>query len=219
MITISCYAQDWANLSRYEKENEILMQSSESSDRVVFMGNSITEGWIKVDPNFFKDNNFVNRGISGQTTPQMLIRFRQDVINLKPKAVVILAGTNDLAGNTGPSSVEKIEGNIKSMCELAKSNNIKVILCSILPAYDYPWRAGIYPTEKILEINKWMKEYTNENNFSFVDYFTQLADENNALNKKYSGDGVHPNEVGYSIMKPIVLKAITEALKNYEKEK
>jgi len=214
LFATAVFAQDWANLSRFEKENRLLSEMKNSVNRVVFMGNSITEGWIGIDPEFFSKNNFVNRGISGQTTPQMLLRFRQDVINLNPVAVVILAGTNDLAGNTGPTSLETIEGNISSMCELAKMNNIQVVLCSILPAYDYPWKWGVYPTEKIMTINQWMKEYAAKNNFVFVDFFTPLADERNGLDKKYSEDGVHPNQLGYSVMKPLVEEAISKCFSN-----
>ncbi|GAB4135735.1 MAG: SGNH/GDSL hydrolase family protein [Ignavibacteriales bacterium] len=211
-VTASIMAQDWANLSRFAEENKKINVNENSESRVVFMGNSITEGWIKSDPDFFKKNNFVNRGISGQTTPQMLLRFRQDVINLKPAAVVILAGTNDLAGNTGPTTIEAIEGNLISMCELAKLNGIKVILCSILPAYDYWWNPGVFPTEKIITINSWIKSYATENNFGFVDYFSATADAEKALDKRYSGDGIHPNEVGYSVMKKLVLSEISKVL-------
>jgi len=214
LLATAVFAQDWANLSRFENENKLLSEAGNSGNRVVFMGNSITEGWIRTDPEFFSINNFVNRGISGQTTPQMLLRFRQDVINLNPVAVVILAGTNDLAGNTGTTSLETIEGNITSMCELAKMNNIQVVLCSILPAYDYPWKWGVYPTEKIMTINKWMREYAAKNSFVFLDFFTPLADERNGLSIKYSEDGVHPNQLGYSVMKPLVEEAIAKCFQN-----
>lgn len=212
IFTVIINAQDWANLSRFAEENKKVILSVSSENKVVFMGNSITEGWIKADPEFFTKNNFINRGISGQTTPQMLLRFRQDVINLKPAAVVILAGTNDLAGNTGPTSIDAIQGNIMSMCELATQNNIKVILCSILPAYDYPWKPGIFPTEKILQINLWMKTYAEKNNYYYVDYFSAMADSQNALDKRYSYDGIHPNDAGYNVMKPLVQTEISKAL-------
>ncbi|MDT3695437.1 MAG: SGNH/GDSL hydrolase family protein [Ignavibacterium sp.] len=204
---------DWANLNRYKQENLILDPPLENEDRVVFMGNSITEGWKTVDPDFFTENQFINRGISGQTTPQMLIRFRQDVVNLKPKIVVILAGTNDIAGNTGPSTLEMIEDNIFSMAEIAKTNNIKVILCSVLPVFDYPWKQGINPSEKIIELNKRIKTYSQNNQFVYVDYFSEMADENNGLKKEYSKDGVHPNVDGYKVMKPIIEKAINYLLR------
>jgi lysophospholipase L1-like esterase len=164
-------------------------------------------------PEFFKDRPYINRGISGQTTPQMLLRFRQDVIDLQPKAVVILAGTNDIAGNTGPSTLEMIEDNLASMAQLAKANGIKVILCSVLPAFDYPWRPGMEPNVKIPELNKWIKAYAEKNKFIYVDYFSAMADDRNGLPSDLSKDGVHPNKKGYEIMQPMVEKAIAKALK------
>ncbi len=203
---------DWAFLSKYKEENLKLGLPKPDEKRVVFMGNSITEEWKRLDPDFFDENGYINRGISGQTTPQMLIRFRPDVVNLKPKIVVILAGANDIAGNTGPSTLEMIADNIKSMVEIAEANNIKVILCSVLPAFDYPWNPGLHPAQKITELNKWIKNYAATNNISYVDYFTAMADERNGLPKEYSEDGVHPNLTGYQIMKPLVEKAIKELL-------
>lgn len=204
---------DWANLNRYKAENSKLGLPAEDESRIVFMGNSITEGWLQIYPEFFKDKSYINRGISGQTTPQMLVRFRQDVINLKPKIVVILAGTNDIAGNTGPSTLEMIEDNIASMVEIAIANNIKPILCSVLPAFDYPWRPGLNPAEKIVKLNEWIKNYCEQNNLIYVDYFTSMADERNALKKEYSEDGVHPNKAGYEVMSRIIEKAIDMALR------
>lgn len=203
---------DWPNLARYKNENLKLCLPSQAENRVVFMGNSITEEWGKVYPDFFKDKPYINRGISGQTTPQMLVRFRQDVVNLKPKVVAILAGTNDIAGNTGPSTLEMIEENIASMVDIAKANNIKVVLCSVLPAYDYPWKPGLNPAEKIVNLNKWIKNYAEMNEILYVDYFTPMADERNGLKKEYSEDGVHPTEAGYKVMAPLVEKSIAEAL-------
>ena len=203
---------DWANLNRYKEENAKIGLPIENENRIVLMGNSITEGWAQICPEFFSNRSYINRGISGQTTPQMLIRFRQDVVNLKPKVVVILAGTNDIAGNTGPSTLEMIEDNIASMTEIAKSNNIKVMLCSVLPAYDYPWKPGLNPAKKIVKLNTWIKNYCVENNLTYVDYFTSMADERNGLKKEYSEDGVHPNKAGYKVMMPIVEKAITKTL-------
>ncbi|MCK7523360.1 MAG: GDSL-type esterase/lipase family protein [Ignavibacteriales bacterium] len=156
--TLLAQNNDWADLNRYKEENLKLGLPSPEENRVVFMGNSITQGWIEADPDFFMGKSYINRGISGQTTPQMLVRFRPDVVNIKPKVVVILAGTNDIAGNTGPSTLEMIEDNIASMVEIAKSNNIKVVLCSVLPAYDYPWKPGLEPAQKIVDLNKWIKE-------------------------------------------------------------
>jgi lysophospholipase L1-like esterase len=206
------YAQDWANLKRFQKENSELKMSKPNEHRVVFMGNSITEGWLNLRPEFFTDKPYVNRGISGQTTPQMLLRFRQDVINLMPSVVVILAGINDIAGNTGPSTIEMIADNIISMTELAKANNIKVILCSVLPAYDFPWRQGLEPAEKVVKLNKLLKTYAKKHHLEYVDYFTAMADESNGLKKDLGSDGVHPNITGYLIMEPLIEKAITKTL-------
>ncbi len=203
---------DWPNLTRFRNENLKLGMPSPAENRVVFMGNSITEGWLKINPEFFEGKPYLDRGISGQTTPQMLIRFRPDVINLKPKVVVILAGTNDIAGNTGPSTLEMIEDNIASMVDIAKTNNIKVVLCSVLPVYDYPWKPGLNPAEKIVKLNKWIKDYAEMNGIFYVDYFTPMADEQNGLKKEYSEDGVHPNQAGYKVMAPLVEKAIAEVL-------
>lgn len=211
--TLIAQTNDWADLSRYKEENLKIGLPAFDENRVVFMGNSITEGWSNANPDFFVDRSYINRGISGQTTPQMLVRFRPDVVNLKPKVVVILAGTNDIAGNTGPSTLEMIEDNIASMIEISKANNIKVILCSVLPAYDYSWKPGIEPAQKIVDLNKWIKDYSNQSKIIFVDYFTPMADERNGLKKEYSGDGVHPNLAGYKVMEPLVEKAIAEALR------
>ncbi len=204
---------DWANLNRYKEENLKIGLPADNENRVVFIGNSITQGWIEVNPNFFVGKSYINRGISGQTTPQMLVRFRSDVVNLKPKVVVILAGTNDIAGNTGPSTLEMIEDNIASMVEIANANNIKAVLCSILPAYDYPWKTGLEPAQKIVDLNKWIKDYALKNEIIYVDYFTLMADQRNGLKKEYSEDGVHPNLAGYKVMEPIVENAIAEALR------
>lgn len=206
-------AQDWANLKQFQNDNAALGAPAKGEKRVVFMGNSITIGWLNNCPELFKDRPYINRGISGQTTPQMLLRFRQDVIDLQPKAVVILAGTNDIAGNTGPSTLEMIEDNLASMAQLAKANGIKVILCSVLPAFDYPWRPGMEPNVKIPELNKWIKAYAEKNKFIYVDYFSAMADDRNGLPSDLSKDGVHPNKKGYEIMQPMVEKAIAKALK------
>jgi lysophospholipase L1-like esterase len=202
---------DWANFAKYKEDNLKIGLPKIDENRVVFMGNSITEGWKGLCPEFFKNSGYINRGISGQTTPQMLVRFRPDVVNLKPKVVVILAGTNDIAGNTGPSTLEMIEDNISSMVEIANANNIIVILCSVLPAIDYPWKPGLEPAQKIVDLNKWIKEYSEKNEIIYVDYFTPMADKYNGLKKEYSMDGVHPNINGYLLMQPLVEKAIQES--------
>lgn len=205
-------AQDWAGLEHFRSENELLEKPGPTEDRVVFMGNSITIGWSKQQPEFFSNNPYINRGISGQTTPQMLLRFRQDVIDLEPAAVVILAGTNDIAGNTGPSSLEMILDNIKSMAELAKANNIKVVLCSVLPAFDYPWRKGLQPNIKIPQLNLMIKQYALEHDIIYLDYFSAMTDGNNGMRDELASDGVHPTKMGYGIMAPLVKEAIKSAL-------
>ncbi|SFQ45124.1 GDSL-type esterase/lipase family protein [Parafilimonas terrae] len=205
--------KDWPNIKRYDEANQQLKSKPAVKDRVVFMGNSITDGWINSDPDFFSKNPYIDRGISGQTTPQMLARFREDVIDLKPAAVVILAGINDIAQNTGYIRPEDTYGNIISMAELAKANNIKVVICSILPAYDFPWRPGMQPAEKVVAINKMLKDYADKNHIVYVDYFSAMADERKGLPEKLSKDGVHPTLDGYKIMEPLVQKGIAEALK------
>jgi lysophospholipase L1-like esterase len=196
--------QDWANLNKYKNENTLLAPPASGEKRIVYFGDSITEGWGTVYPDFYIGKNYINRGINGQTTPQMLLRFRTDVIELKPKIVVILAGTNDIAGNTGPTTLEMILGNLISMCELAKANDIKVILCSVLPAYDYPWKSGLEPAHKIEALNKMIMRYANANNITYVDYYSAMVDERKGLKSIYSQDGVHPNKEGYRVMGPIV---------------
>ena len=202
-------AQDWPNLKKYKEENSLLLNEKRDLE-VVFMGNSITEGWPKA---FFGNTSYVNRGISGQTTPQMLLRFRQDVINLDPKVVVILAGTNDIAGNTGPMSLEQIKENIQSMVELAQANGIIPIVCSVLPAYDYPWRPGLRPNVQIPKLNAMLKEMAQKKKVHYLDYFSKMADERMGLPAELAKDGVHPTTEGYGIMQTLVEKAVQEVLK------
>ncbi|MDD5151650.1 MAG: SGNH/GDSL hydrolase family protein [Flavobacterium sp.] len=205
-------AQDWANLTKYQNENTSLKPLESGQKRTVFMGDSITEFWSVTNPEFFAGKPYVNRGISGQTTPQMLIRFRADVIDLKPSLVIIMAGINDIAGNTGPSTLEMITNNIFSMAELAKANHIKVILCSVLPAYDFPWNKGTFPAEKIVTLNAMIKKYADTNGILYLDYYSSMVDEQKGLQAAYSGDGVHPNKTGYEVMDPLVEKAIMNVL-------
>ncbi|SEA44744.1 Lysophospholipase L1 [Chitinophaga terrae (ex Kim and Jung 2007)] len=205
--------QDWACLKCFADANAQVAPPAAGENRVVFMGNSITIGWLKTMPEYFNGKPYINRGISGQTTPQMLIRFRPDVINLKPKVVVILAGTNDIAGNTGYTPVETIYGNIVSMAELAKANNIKVVLASVLPAFDYPWRPGLEPVPKIAELNNKLKQYAESHNLVYLDYYSAMADERKGLKAELTYDGVHPNKAGYEVMAPLAEKAIAQALK------
>ena len=202
--------KDWAHLKKYEKENEQLKKINEPN-RVVFMGNSITEGWSNFDKDFFINNPFVNRGIGGQTSPQMLVRFKPDVVNLNPKAVVIMAGTNDIAGNTGPILLENTADNIISMAEIAKANNIKVYICSTLPAIDFPSSPGLEPGPKVIKLNSILKNYCNSNDIPFVDYFSSMADDKGGLKvPEYTAanDLVHPNLAGYKVMEKIILKAL-----------
>lgn len=206
--------KDWPNLKRYAADNEKLAAEPVASGRVVFMGDSITDAWGRRYGKFFPAQPYVNRGIGGQTTPQMLIRFRQDVIALKPKVVVILAGTNDIAGNTGPTTLEAIEDNLTSMAELAKANGIKVVLSSVLPVCDYirP-QTERRPPEKIQALNAWIKTYAAKHKFVYLDYYPAMLDDQGAFKKELTYDGLHPNDAGYEIMEPLAAKAITAALK------
>ncbi|WP_310378097.1 SGNH/GDSL hydrolase family protein [Flavobacterium sp.] len=205
--------QDWANLKKYQNENAILKSLKPEPKRIVLMGDSITEFWSTLNPDFFIGKPFVNRGISGQTSPQMLLRFRTDVIALKPNIVVILAGTNDIAENTGPITVEMIAKTIFSMAELAKVNHIKVILCSVLPAFDFPWKKGLQPAEKIVTLNKMIEKYAHSNQIVYLDYYSVMVNEHKGLISRYSDDGVHPNKTGYEVMNPLLEKAILLTLK------
>jgi lysophospholipase L1-like esterase len=203
---------DWAWLGRYRDDNATLGAPKKGEKRVVFMGNSITEGWARYFPAMFPNKPYIDRGISGQTTPQMLVRFRQDVIALRPKAVVILAGINDIAGNTGPASLEMIEDNLASMTQLAKANGIRVVLSSVLPAYDFPWRPGLEPAPKVQALNAWLKDFAKREKVVYLDYYSAMADARGGLRSDLGSDGVHPNEAGYRIMAPLAEAAIARAL-------
>ena len=219
LSTLLVNSQNWsefANTSRYDKANLELALNTDNLNRVVFMGNSITEGWVMMHPEFFKNKEYINRGIGGQTTPQMLLRFRQDVLNLNPKVVVILAGTNDIAGNTGYTSEGNIIGNIKSMAEIANSNGIKVIISSILPAIEYLWKPGLGPATKIIKINKELKLFSDKNGFIYLDYHSAMVDDKGGLrvpDYTAANDLVHPNLNGYLVMEKLVEEAINKALK------
>lgn len=204
--------QDWPYLKKYEKENANFPDLEPGQKRIVFMGDSITEFWSELYPEFFVGKPYINRGISGQTTPQMLIRFRADVIALKPTMVVLLAGANDIAGNTGPSTLEMILDNIISMAELAKANQIEMILCSLLPAYDFPWKTGSFPAEKIETFNTMLKKYADANEILYLDYYSTMVDEQKGLKAAYADDGVHPNKTGYEVMGTIVERAISKVM-------
>lgn len=199
---------DWANFGRYAEANKTVKQPV----KAVFMGNSITEGWVGADPDFFTKNNYVGRGISGQVTSQMLVRFQSDVINLNPKAVVLLAGVNDIALNNGYISVEHIFENIVSMAELAKQNRIKVVLCSVLPAHHFPWRPEVESIKQIKDLNEKVKSYAKENKIAYADYYTAMVDEIQGLNPKYQRDEVHPNLEGYKAMEQVIQKVLGKVL-------
>jgi len=179
------FAQDWANLAKYETENSQLPPKQSREKRIVFMGDSITEFWSQIQPNFFANTSYINRGISGQTTPQMLIRFRPDVLNLHPDVVVILAGVNDIAGNTGPTTNDAIFGNIISMVELAKANAIKVILCSVLPANNFYWRPNEKAAETIIQLNQLIQSYAKQQHIPYVDYHSAMADAQKVCQKNF----------------------------------
>lgn len=201
---------DWAWLGRFKTEDETLGAPAAGEQRVVFMGDSITQGW-HLDESF-PGKPYVNRGISGQTTPQMVLRFHQDVIDLKPKVVVILGGTNDIAGNTGPMTLEETEENLEAMAEMASAHRIKVVLCSVMPVYDYLWRPGLTPAPKIDEVNAWMQSYAAEKGYIYVDYHTAMKDERDGLPATLSKDGVHPLPSGYAVMTKLAEAGIERAL-------
>jgi len=222
LLTTSVFAQqntDWAKLERYAPANQQLTPPKAGTPRVVLMGNSITDAWPRADSAFFagRPYEYIGRGISGQTSPQMLLRFRQDVLNLHPAAVAILSGTNDVAENTGPYDQQATMNNIMSMAELAQANGVKVILCSVLPASDFSWRKGLMPGPKIVALNQQIKAYAQQHNFVYLDYHTPLADEHQGLPAKYANDGVHPTLAGYRMMEPLLNQAVAKALKQKSK--
>lgn len=195
---------DWANFARYAEMNKI----AEKGANAVFMGNSITEGWVGTNPSFFNKNGYIGRGISGQVTAQMLVRFRNDVVALQPKVVVILAGTNDIARNNGYITIQNIMGNIVSMCEIAEANGIDIILCSVLPVESYHWFAEVEPAEAIVQLNHLIRGYAEANNYPYVDFHSVMRDENNGLPDRYATDGVHPTLEGYQLMESIIKPVI-----------
>jgi lysophospholipase L1-like esterase len=213
MLPNDTFSQDWPALGRFRESNRQLGPPAPGEKRVVFMGNSITEAWEELHPSFFKGKPYIDRGISGQTSPQMLLRFRADVIDLKPAVVLILAGTNDIAGNTGPSSLEMILDNIKSMTELAEANGIRVVLCSVLPANKFPWSPGIKPAGLIIRLNDMIRDYAHSKGLIYLDYYKAMVDNRKGLPKSLSDDGVHPTVAGYEIMESLAEKAITAALR------
>ena len=204
---------DWPNLSRYQDENRSVGLPEKGKQRVVFMGDSITEEWSNLYPGYFDKKGYINRGIGGQTTPQMLIRFKPDVIDLEPDIVVILAGTNDIAGNTGDSNVKMITDNIFSMAELARAHQIKVVLSSILPVFEYEWAKEIKDVPATIDsVNDELKKYVNDHGLVYLDYFSPMVDERKGLNKDYTYDGVHPNQDGYILMSSLAEKVLSRLL-------
>jgi lysophospholipase L1-like esterase len=205
---------DFGDLARFKDADAALEPPAAGEDRVVFMGDSITQGWkIEGPEGMFPSKPYINRGISGQTSPQMLVRFRQDVIDLRPKVVVILAGTNDIAGNTGPMTPEETESNLSSMADLAAANGIRVVLCSVTPAFDFPWNPGQAPAQKIAVLNAWIRGYAAAKGYVYVDYYSAMKDERGGLPPALSRDGVHPLPAGYAIMSPLAEAGIEKALK------
>jgi lysophospholipase L1-like esterase len=206
--------QDWAQLGRYAADDATLPPPAAGQQRVVFLGDSITDGWgRKPGTSFFPGKSYVNRGISGQTTPQMLVRFEQDVVHLHPEVVVILAGTNDVAGNTGPETPAMIEDNFRAMTDIARRNGIRVVLASITPAARYPWRPGVESVPEIRELNGWLRQYAAQQHLVYLDYYSAMADPDGAMKPGLSSDGVHPTQAGYAVMAPLAEAAIAKALK------
>ena len=207
---------DFNQLQRYQSANASLMQKEADSSRIVLLGNSITEGWLQASPAFFENEHLVNRGIGGQTSIQMLGRFRADVINLQPQLVVILAGTNDIAGNTGDVSLEEVRDNVESMVELAKANGITPLVCSVLPAADFPWRAGKNPAERIPALNTLLKEMAENHQVPYVDYYSAMANTNNGLDPVWAYDGVHPTAEGYGEMEKVLIPVLDQLLPEWK---
>ena len=226
IMNIPLYSQavnigELVNFEKYAIANEKVIDSPNNGNRVVFMGNSITEAWPLRSPDFWKNKDFICRGISGQVSAQMLLRFRSDVIDLEPRVVVILAGTNDIAENSGYISLEKITDNIKSMAEMAEYHGIKVILCSVLPAIDFPWRPGLDPADKIIALNTMLKSYAIKKGYPWVDYYGEMVDMEKGLKvvairhpMPYGDDLGHPNATGYQIMENLVEQALEKVMNN-----
>ncbi|MBD2722375.1 GDSL-type esterase/lipase family protein [Hymenobacter armeniacus] len=206
---------DWAYLQRYAAANQRLPAPTPGVPRVVIIGNSITEGWVKADSAFFggKPYEYVGRGISGQTSSKLLVRFRADVLNLRPAVVVILGGINDVAENSGPYSPQTTLNNLMTMAELARAHGVRVVLASVTPAADFWWRKGLQPAPKIVALNRQIKAYADQQRFVYLDFHTALADEAQGLKKAYGPDGVHPNLAGYRVMEPLLNQAVAAALK------
>ena len=202
---------DWAQLEQYRDENHRLPAPSAARPRVIFLGDSLTQSWELAGLGL-DEVELLNRGISGQTTPQMLVRFRQDVVDLKPAVVHILAGTNDLAGNTGPTTLKSIENNLSSMVEIAEANHIRIVLASVLPALDFPWRPGLQPAPRVVALNDWIRTYARRHRLVYADYYSALVDSQGGFKPELADDGVHPNRAGYAVMSPIAHESIRRTL-------
>ncbi len=204
---------DWANFKRYASENKKVEAPLKNEKRVVFMGNSIFEGWIRLRPDFFAGKPYYDRGISGQTTPQMLLRMHDDVLALQPEIMVLKAGINDIAENNAPYDPAHTLDNIKAMAQLARFNKIKVILCSVLPANDFKWRPGLAPGDKVIALNQEIKKFADANKFYYLDLYSAVVDDNKGMRKEYASDGVHPTVEGYKVMEPLLEDAIRRVKK------
>ena len=204
---------DWANFKKYAAQNKAVPPHEKGEKRVVFLGNSIFEGWLQLRPEFFAGKPYFDRGISGQTTPQMLLRFYEDVLALNPDVMVLKAGINDIAQNTGPYEQSHTMNNIKAIAQLARAHKIKVILCSVLPANKFPWRMSIAPADKVTALNEAIKAFAIENKFYYLDLYSSVVDNEKGLKKEYSEDGVHPNVEGYKVLEPLLEEAIRKVKK------
>jgi lysophospholipase L1-like esterase len=199
---------DWTNFKKYAAQNAEVPPKQKGEKRVVFLGNSIFEGWLRLRPEFFAGKPYYDRGISGQTTPQMLLRLHEDVFNLQPDVLVLKAGINDIAQNTGPYDQQRTVNNIKSIAVLARANGIKVIICSVLPARDFKWRPGMEPADKVIALNAAIKAFADENKFYYLDLYSAVVDDNKGMKAEYANDGVHPTVEGYKVLEPLVEEAI-----------
>jgi lysophospholipase L1-like esterase len=204
---------DWANFKKYADQNKSVPQKVTGEKRVVFLGNSIFEGWLRSRPEFFAGKPYYDRGISGQTTPQMLLRFYDDVLALNPDVLVLKCGINDIAQNTGPYDQQKTINNIKAIAQLARANKIKVILCSVLPASDFKWRPGLEPADKVIALNAAIQQFAKEQDYYYLDLYSSVVDENKGMKKEYASDGVHPTVEGYKVLEPLVEAAILKVKK------
>ena len=204
---------DWANFKKYAEQNKSVPPKIKGERRVVFLGNSIFEGWLRSRPEFFAGKPYYDRGISGQTTPQMLLRFYDDVLALNPDVLVLKCGINDIAQNTGPYDPAKTINNIKAIAQLARINKIKVILCSVLPANDFKWRPGLEPADKVIALNAAIKQFAQEQDYFYLDLYSSVVDENKGMKKEYASDGVHPTVEGYKVIEPLVEDAIRKVKK------